>query len=129
LELSRYKNRLSSPLLDRIDIYVQMDEIKIDDKATISSKEMFEKVKIAFLNQLKRGQSELNGKLSDKDIKRYCLLDDECETILNSATQKFDLSQRAINKALKIARTIADIQTCRQINKKHLLEALSFRMR
>ncbi len=129
LELSRYKNRLSSALLDRIDIYVQMDEIKIEDKATISSKEMFDKVKIAFLNQLKRGQSELNGKLSDKDIQKYCLLDDECESILNSATQRFDLSQRAINKALKVARTIADIETNSKINKKHLLEALSFRMR
>lgn len=129
LEINRYKNKLSSPLLDRIDLYVQMDEITHEDKSTITSKEMFKKVKIAFLAQLERGQSELNGKLNDKEIIKFCKLDHESQAILNQATQRFELSQRAINKTLKVSRTIADLSTSKNISKKHLLEALSFRMK
>ncbi len=129
LEVQRYKNRLSSPLLDRIDIYVQMSEISHKDKPTISSSEMFEIVKKVFLIQLSRGQSELNGKLNDKEIQKYCALDLQTQDILNSATSRFDLSQRSIKKVLKVARTIADIEADKNIEKKHLLEALSFRIK
>ncbi len=129
LEINRYKNRLSAPLLDRIDLYVQMDEISPKDKSTISSKEMFAKVKEVFLIQLQRGQSELNGKLSDTEIEQYCKLDHKSQTILNRAVERFDLSQRAINKTLKVSRTIADLESEDKICKKHLLEALSYRIR
>ncbi len=129
LEVSRYKNKLSSPLLDRIDIYVQMDEISPNDKPSLNSKKMFEKVKTAFLAQLKREQSELNGKLSDKEINKFCKLDDKIQKILNQAVQRFSLSQRAINKTLKVARTIADIEGYKNIEKTHLMESLSFRFR
>lgn len=129
LEINRYKNRLSSPLLDRIDLYVQMDEINPKDRSTISSYEMFEKVKKAFLAQLKRKQSELNGKLNDQEIVKYCKLNQESQNILDQATTRFDLSQRGINKSLKVARTIADLDASKDIDKKHLLEALSYRMK
>jgi magnesium chelatase family protein len=129
LEVKRYKNRLSSPLLDRIDIYVQMDEITSEDKPSISSSEMFKKVKIAFLAQLQREQSELNGKLSDKEITKFCSLDDETQKVLDVAIQRFDLSQRAINKTLKVARTIADLEKSKDIQKVHLMESLSFRFK
>jgi magnesium chelatase family protein len=129
LEINRYKNRLSSPLLDRIDIYVQMDEITVDDRSTISSAEIFEKIKIAFSAQLDRGQSELNGKLTDFEIREYCKLDDKAQSILDQAIQRYGLSQRAINKTLKVSRTIADLDESQNIEKKHLLEALSYRFK
>ena len=129
LELKRYKNRLSAPLLDRIDLYVQMEEIKTTDKPTISSSEMFEKVLIAFKAQMSRGQSELNGKLSDSEILKYCFLSEDLKSILDSAIIRFELSQRAINNILKVSRTIADIDCSHDIEKSHLLEALSFRMK
>ena len=129
LEIKRYKNRLSSPLLDRIDLYVQMEEIREEDRATISSKEMFEKVKIAFLAQKKRHQKELNGKLSDKEIMKFCMLDKSLQQLFNQASQRFDLSQRGMKKILKVARTIADLDEKRDIEKSHLLEALSYRMK
>jgi magnesium chelatase family protein len=90
---------------------------------------MFEIVKKVFLIQLSRGQSELNGKLNDKEIQKYCALDLQTQDILNSATSRFDLSQRSIKKVLKVARTIADIEADKNIEKKHLLEALSFRIK
>ena len=129
LEIQRYKNRLSSPLLDRIDIHVQMDEIKSDDKPTISSSDMFKKVYQAFNMQLQRGQKELNGKMSDLEIDTHCKLDEQNRTILNSAIHRFNLSQRGIKKVLKVARTIADLDQSCSIQKSHLLESLSYRMR
>ena len=127
LEIKRYKNRLSSPLLDRIDIYVQMDEITAKDKSTITSAQMHAQVNAAYALQQKRGQSEPNGKMDDAQIEQYCKLDDDSQTILESAIVRFDLSQRAIKKSLKVARTIADLDASEEILKAHLLEALSYR--
>jgi len=129
LEINRYKKRLSSPLMDRIDLYVQMGEVQPNDKPSISSKEMFEKVLKAFTLQLERGQSELNGKLDDREIQKYCLLDDKNQEILNSAVSRFELSQRGINKILKVARTIADLEGHVDIQKSDILEALQYRFR
>jgi magnesium chelatase family protein len=129
IEISRYKKRLSSPLLDRIDLYVQMSEVLPKDVPSISSKEMFELIKKAFVAQLTRGQSELNGKLSDKEIQTFCKLDDKSQEILDSAVVRFELSQRGINKTLKVARTIADLENHQDIQKRDILEALQFRFR
>lgn len=129
LEVKRYKNRLSSPLLDRIDLYVQMDEITTEDKSTITSAQMHEKVKLAFLAQKRRQQSELNGKMDDSDIAKFCALDSESQKILDNAVNRFDLSQRAIKKSLKVARTIADLDESERILKSHLLESLSYRLK
>jgi magnesium chelatase family protein len=106
-----------------------MDEITHDDKPTISSKQMFEKVLIAFKMQKGRGQIELNGKMNDSDIAKYCKVDDESQKLLNQAVSRFDLTQRGINKTLKVARTIADLDESDTIKKAHLMESLSFRMK
>ena len=129
LEINRYKKRLSSPLMDRIDLYVQMGEVQPSDKPSISSKEMFDKVLKAFTLQLERGQSELNGKLDDKELQKYCKLDEKNQEILNSAVSRFELSQRGINKTLKVARTVADLEGHDQIQKSDILEALGYRFR
>jgi len=129
LEIKRYKNRLSEPFLDRIDLYIIMNETDINDKATISSKEVHEKVISAFKLQMLRGQKELNGKLNDEDISKYCILNDESELILEKATQNFNLSFRSRNKVLKVSRTIADLANSANIEKAHLMEALSYRRR
>ncbi|QOG12040.1 YifB family Mg chelatase-like AAA ATPase [Arcobacter sp. FWKO B] len=129
VEIQRYKNKLSDPLLDRIDLYVKMSEVRSEDKATMSSAQMHEIVLKAFSKQLQRGQNNLNGKLSDQEIVKYCVLDSECENILNKALDSFNLTLRAKNKILKVARTIADLDDSEQIKKEHILEALSFRKR
>ncbi|MDD2698762.1 MAG: YifB family Mg chelatase-like AAA ATPase [Arcobacteraceae bacterium] len=129
LEVNRYKNRLSDPFLDRIDLMVTMGEVFIDDKPDIDSHTMHKIVLQTFLAQKRRGQKELNGKLSEEDIKRYCPLDSESQNILNKAILQFSLSFRAINKVLKVARTIADMEDSCDIQKSHILEALSYRRR
>lgn len=129
LEITRYKNRLSDPLLDRIDLYIQMDSLKPDDKPSFSSNEMHKRVIKAFKNQKERGQSRLNGSLSDEEIKKYCVLGDEASKILEQAIERFSLSFRSVSRILKVSRTIADLNDCANIEKAHLLEALSYRRR
>ncbi len=129
IEIQRYKNRLSEPLLDRIDLYVTMLEANLKDKVYYSSKVLHKKVIKAFYMQVKRGQKDLNGKLNDKDIKKFITLDDECENILHTASKNYVLSFRSINKIIKVARTIADLDEEEQITTETILKALSYRKR
>ncbi|SFP20625.1 YifB family Mg chelatase-like AAA ATPase [Hydrogenimonas thermophila] len=129
LEIKRYKQRLSDPLLDRIDIYVQMQESSSEDKPSISSSSMHKEVIKAFIQQMKRGQKHLNGKLDEKEIEKYCILDNEAEQVLYKAVNSFGLSHRSVANVKKVSRTIADLEESKEIEKRHILEALSFRRR
>lgn len=129
LEIQRYKNKLSDPFLDRIDLNVTMEEVNINDTTNISSRQMHGIVKNAFIRQILRGQSELNGKLNDQDIEKYCTLDEQAQDILQKAIINYQLSFRGINKIKKVARTIADIEDSKNIQSIHILEALSYRKR
>ena len=106
-----------------------MNEVSREDKADVSSRQMHDNVIDAFKIQKKRGQRELNGKLRDEEIVRYCLLDREADEILDRAIANYNLSYRGINKVLKVARTIADLESSEKISNEHLLEALSYRKR
>jgi len=127
-EILRYKNHISEPILDRIDLYLQMSEEHSLERG-LSSKEMFVSVLKAFAMQKKRGQSELNGKMDESSTERFCILDEEARESLAMAQSRFGLSARGIHKILRIARTIADLDETEIIRKEHLLEALSFRKR
>jgi len=129
MEIKRYANKLSDPFLDRIDLFVVMQEVKNTDKRDITSKAMHEAVIKAFILQKKRGQIRLNGKLAEDEIEKYCLLNDEAHKILESAIAKFSLSHRSIASIKKIGRTVADLNGNEKIEKRDILEALSYRRR
>jgi magnesium chelatase family protein len=129
LEIQRYKGRLSEPFLDRIDLYLVMNDSFNDSKNIVTSKELHENVIKAFIKQKQRGQKELNGKLTDEEIKKYCILDDESQLILEKARINYQLSFRSLNKVLKVARTIADLNDKEVITKNELLQSLNFRRR
>ncbi len=129
IELRRYQNKLSAPIMDRIDLFVNMDESRSDDGPTYSSKAMRKMVFKGFLAQKQRGQSVLNGNLDDKDIQKYCALEDDAQGVLDKAIHSFNLSFRAINKTLKVARSISDLAGSKNIQKEHIIKALSFRNR
>jgi len=129
IEIQRYKNKISDPFLDRIDLYVTMNEVTKEDISDVTSEELHQKVIEAFKLQKLRGQNELNGKLNDVDIKKYCILTKEAQNILDISISKFVLSFRAINKVLKVARTIADLDYKEYIDTRHIREALSYRKR
>jgi magnesium chelatase family protein len=129
LEIKKYKNRLSDPFLDRIDINVVMQNVSVTDKPSLSSKEMHKKVLQTHIINKERGQKSFNAKLNDKEIEKFCILDDEAKATLEMAVSRFSLSFRSIKKVQKVARTIADLDESKVIQKKHLLEALSYRRR
>lgn len=129
LDIRRYKGRLSDPFLDRIDIYIQMQPVRAEDKATFSSEQLHETVLRVHARQRERGQQSLNGRLSDAEIDKHCRLETGAEAVLAQAVQRFSLSFRSIKKLHKIARTIADIDDSQSITQAHLLEALSYRRR
>lgn len=129
MEIARYKNRLSEPLMDRIDLYIQMREPNLKEKTTLSSEVMFEQVLSAFAMQKERGQSDFNAKLQEREIEQFCLLDEEAEAMLMLSIEKLKLSFRAINKIKKVARTVADLEGAKVIQKAHILEAISYRRR
>ncbi len=129
LDIQRYKSRLSDPFLDRIDLYVVMSEVAKEDKPTISSSQMFDIVLRTFAAQLSRGQTDLNGKLNDKDIEMFCHLAPDIQDLMDKAIDNFGLTYRGIKKIQKVARTIADIEDKKDIDKACVLEALSYRKR
>ncbi len=129
VEIKRYQNKLSDPFLDRIDLFVVMQEVDSKDKGDISSAQMHQKVLQAFKEQKHRGQLRLNGKLTEEEIEIYCILDSNASQILENAISKFGLSHRSIASVKKTARTIADINGHEQIEKSDILEALSYRRR
>lgn len=144
LDIARYRARLSGPFLDRIDLYVKMSEepLTLDGSSggsggngsrsgggqgSPSSKAMHARVMEAFKRQMQRGQLECNGKLSEQDIARYCILSSEAETMLLRAVKSLSLSNRSVDKVKKVARTIADLDASDLIEKTHILEAISYR--
>jgi len=129
LEIKRYKNRLSDPFLDRIELFVTMQEVDFSKSNVSNSKTMHKEVIKAFTIQKNRGQDKLNGELQESEIDRYCILDDDAKTTLELAIERFGLSYRSIANIKKVARTIADLEAKEYIGKKEMLEALSFRRR
>jgi len=120
LEIRRYKNRISEPLYDRIEIYKQM--IEDEDTSTVSSKEMFEKVLIAFEMQ--------KGKFNANLPENYQFhLENEARNVLNKAIRNFSLSKRSEFNILKVSKTVANINKRDKINKNDILTALKFRRR
>lgn len=129
LEIQRYKNRLSDPFLDRVDLNVVMQNVNVDDKSSFSSKEMHKMVVQAHIISKERGQNSFNAKLDDREIEKYCVMNVEAQEVLDRAISRFSLSFRSIKKVQKVGRTIADLDDSREIQKKHILEALSYRRR
>ncbi|MDF1881498.1 YifB family Mg chelatase-like AAA ATPase [Sulfurimonas sp. MAG313] len=129
LEVQRYKNRLSEPFLDRIDLSVQMQAVSSDDKPSLSSSQMHKSVFSALKMREGRDQVHLNGKLTDEEVEKFCSINKDLQELMRQASENFGLSFRSVNKALKVARTIADLEESTTIQKTHLLEALSYRRR
>ncbi len=129
VEIKRYQNKLSDPFLDRIDIFVVMQEVESEDTGDITSKEMHDAVIVAFKMQKNRGQQRLNGKLTEEEIETYCVLRPDAQKMLEGAIGRFGLSHRSIASVKKTGRTIADLNAHEIIEKSDLLEALSYRRR
>nr|WP_235044690.1 ATP-binding protein [Fusobacterium hwasookii] len=132
--MERYTKKLSGPILDRIDLVIQMkrlsEEELVNDKKEESSADIRKRVIKAREIQTKRyGETKTNSKMSQEELKKYCIIKEEDKRFLISALENLQISARVYDKILKIARTIADLEGKEDIERKHLLEAISFKKR
>lgn len=129
-QVKNYYRKISGPILDRIDLQVQVSEINYKDIhiKEESSLAIREKVKNAFLIQKKRFKKvHYNSLMSNKEIEEFCKLKDSSKKLIESAMDKMGFSMRGYTKILKISRTIADLEASPEIEDQHLLEALQYR--
>lgn len=134
-QILKYRAKISGPLMDRIDIQVEVDGVKYDDLAgdgkAESSAEVKERVERARAIQRERFRDEkegmINAGMGEKQIKKYCRLSPECESVLKTAYESLKLSARARTRIIKVARTIADLAFSENILPEHILEAASYR--
>lgn len=131
-QVKRYQGQTSGPLLDRIDLQVEVPPISIFElqKPNSQNQESSASVQMRVLNAWKKQtqrQSCSNGQLSNAQVEAHCGLSDENENLLRLAIEKLDLSARAYHRVLKISRTIADLDESEDIQTGHIMEALSYR--
>ena len=132
-EKKRFRKKLSGPIMDRIDMWIEVPKIKhenllVRDPSRAGSKEIQKEVVRAREEQQKRfGSGLLNAGMSSRNIEKHISLSGENKELLDQAAKRMDLSPRVYHKIIKLARTIADLENSENIEQKHLLEALAFR--
>lgn len=133
-QLQQYRSRISGPLLDRIDIYVETSEVDIFslrmERKAESTETIYKRVLAARKLQKKRFEHapySFNGEMSGSEVEKYCVLGSAEQKLLEAAYKKMGLSARAYHRVLKVARTIADLDGKDTIHTEHLSEALSYR--
>lgn len=131
----RYYSKISKPLLDRIDIQIEVPKVEFQDiisrEEGESSSEIRERVKKARERQLRRYREKeiyCNSQMEAREIKKHCPIDKEGNTLLEMAVDRLGFSARAYNRVLKVARTIADLSGEEQIRSVHISEAIQYRM-
>ena len=135
IHINRYENKLSGPLLDRIDIHIEVPAVPfkeisspISAENSFSIKQRIEEARKVQLTRYKRRKTIFsNSRMATKDIKNYCILDAASETLLEKSVEKLGLSARAYHRILKIARTIADLAANESIKTHHIAEAIQYR--
>jgi magnesium chelatase family protein len=135
-QIEKYKRKLSGPIVDRIDLWLEVSKIeheKLTDKHQFSETEkMREQVALAREAQARRyGEKDLkiktNAELSAKDLVSHIALSEDVKNLLNTSAKQLDLSARIYHRLIKIAQTIADIDGAPAISEAHILEALQYR--
>lgn len=128
----RYLDKLSGPLMDRIDIHIDVPRLKTSElnlsrpSTAENSASIQRRVIAAFKRQMARQQKQ-NSYLDSVEVEKYCKLDAKCTAIINDAIDKLNLSMRSYHRILKVSRSIADLEAAPQIKIQHLSEALGYR--
>ena len=131
-QVRRYRQKISGPLLDRIDIHIEVAKVPKEvfhqshNTNTEDSRTVQRRVASAYQIQLNRSE-KANHKLTNKEVNKYCKIDNAGSQLLDTAVNRLGLSARAIHRILKVARTIADLANSASINSIHLSEAISYR--
>ncbi len=134
-QIHKYLEKLSGPLMDRIDLHIEVDGVSFEqlretDALEEKSEDIRKRVNEARKVQLKRFEgttTNCNAKMTSNQVNKYCALSEECEKLIKDAFEKLNLSARAYNRILKVARTIADLDFSENIELQHIAEAIGYR--
>jgi magnesium chelatase family protein len=134
-QVERYMSKISGPLLDRIDIHIEVpsvpfDELSASGAGATTSAQMREDVgraRAAQAGRFTEGSTRYNAQMSSREVRRFCVLSAPCRKQLKHSVEELGLSARAHDKVLRVARTIADVAGAKQIDEIHLAEAINYR--
>jgi magnesium chelatase family protein len=129
-QVARYRHKLSGPLLDRIDIQIEVPALRenelVQTGESTSSAQVRDRVEIARERQLTR-QGKANNRLTPREVERFCAVDEKAAALLRQAIAKLHLSARAYHRVLKLARTIADLAGDPTLGLSQVAEAIQYR--
>ncbi len=134
MQIHKYLNKLSGPIMDRIDLHVEVDTVEYSDLCSDRVEESSSVIKER-VNKARKIQTERfkgtniynNASMNNKMCQKFCKLDEACQNIMKMAFSTYNLTARANNRILKVARTIADLENEENIKEEHLIEAISYR--
>lgn len=133
-EMQRYMNKLSGPLLDRIDIHVEVQKVEFEQLAEKRKGEKSEDIRKRVLTareiqneRYKDLSISYNAQIGSRELEKFCELDSSSFNLIKVAMEKLNLSARAYDRILKVARTIADLEESEKIQSHHISEAIQYR--
>lgn len=133
-QIHKYLSKLSGPLMDRIDIHIEVDGIEYDQlrdrtqgETSIEIKNRVESAREIQRQRFGKSATHTNARMTSAQVNKFCTLSVDCENLLKKAFERLNLSARASTRILKVARTIADIEGCADIGINHLSEAIQYR--
>jgi magnesium chelatase family protein len=132
--IQRYRQKISGPILDRIDMHIEVPRVPYEDLVPSSFDEDSQTVRARVqaardiqIERFKDSSCMYNAEMGTKEIRVYCAVDSESELLMKQASERMNFSARSYNRILKLARTIGDMSGSEEIKKEHLAEALQFR--
>lgn len=137
-QILRYQKRVSGPILDRIDIHLDVQAVKVEKltekehvatESSASIRRRVQKARDIQKNRFKGTKITANSEITSRDMKKFCVLSDECLELLKLAVTRLNLSGRSYHRTIKLSRTIADLADEKEIKKEHIAEALQYRPR
>lgn len=134
-QIRKYQNKVSGPLMDRIDIHIEVPALKFSELSSLASDSETSSsirtrvIKAREIQSLRFANTRIhcNAQMQSKEVKKYCILDDKAYEILKSAIDKLNFSARSYDKILKVSRTIADLDAMELIKANHVAEAIRYR--
>lgn len=133
-QIARYLGKISGPLLDRIDLQVEVPALSPEEISSTSSGESsntirarVEKARERQRDRFRKSAIQSNGEMTTRHMRKHCELNNACRTLLDQALEKLGLSARAYDRILKVARTVADLAAAENIGADHLAEAIQYR--
>jgi len=134
-QIQKYMARISGPLLDRIDIHIEVPAVKYKEISSNTKGETSTAIRERVIRARKTQSNRFanlkdvfsNGDMGPKEVRQYCILDSACSDLLKMAMSRLGLSARAYDRILKVSRTIADLEASENILPQHISEAIQYR--